>query len=109
MARSPGHIRVQPIFDLAKSGTRILIIPGDHERSEFSFDLFHGSAGIFVFDQPKSLSFNMNGYSIGNAGFPFVRKDSIRTFLMALEETEYHHLSFEVVNISLMIRLIHLE
>ncbi len=83
---------VQPIFDIAKSGTRILIIPGNHERSEFPFDLFHGSSGIFVFDQPKSLSFNLNGYSVGIAGFPFIRKDSKRTFLRALEETEYHHL-----------------
>ena len=83
---------VEPIFELAKSGTRVLIIPGNHERSEFPFDLFHGSSGVFVFDQPKSLSFNLNGYSVGLAGFPFIRKDSKRTFLRALEETEYHHL-----------------
>lgn len=87
---------VQPIFDLAKSGTRILIIPGNHERSEFPFDLFHwsslGSGGIFGFDWPKSLSFNLNGYSVGFAGFPFIRKDPRRTFLRALEETQYHHL-----------------
>jgi DNA repair exonuclease SbcCD nuclease subunit len=83
---------VEPIFDLAKSGTRILIIPGNHERSEFPFDLFHGSSGVIVFDHPKSLTFNLKGYSVGLAGFPFIRKDSKRTFLRALEETEYHHL-----------------
>lgn len=83
---------VQPIFDLARSGTRILIIPGNHERSEFPFDLFHGSSGIFVFDRPRSLSFSLNGYTVGIAGFPFIRKDSKRTFLKALEETDYHHL-----------------
>jgi DNA repair exonuclease SbcCD nuclease subunit len=83
---------VQPIFDLARSGTRILVIPGNHERSEFPFDLFHGSSGIFVFDQPKSLRFNLNGYSVGIAGFPFIRKDSKRTFLKALGETDYQDL-----------------
>jgi DNA repair exonuclease SbcCD nuclease subunit len=83
---------VQPILDLARAGTRILIIPGNHERSEFPFDLFHGSTGIFVFDQPKSLLFNLNGYSVGIAGFPFIREDSKRTFLRALEETEYQDL-----------------
>lgn len=77
---------------LAKSGTRVLIIPGNHERSEFPFDLFHGASEIYVFDQPKSLSFNLNGYSVGIAGFPFILKDSKRTFLRALEDTEYHHL-----------------
>jgi DNA repair exonuclease SbcCD nuclease subunit len=83
---------VEPIFELARSGTRILIIPGNHERSEFPFDLFHGSPGVYVFDQPKSLSYNLNGYSVGLAGFPFIRNNSKRTFLRALEETEYHHL-----------------
>lgn len=83
---------VRPMFDLAKSGTRILIIPGNHERSEFPFDLFQGSLGIFVFDQPKSLSFQLNGYSIGIAGFPFIRNDSKRTFLRALAETDYSQL-----------------
>jgi DNA repair exonuclease SbcCD nuclease subunit len=83
---------VRPIFDLARSGTRILIIPGNHERSEFPFDLFHGSAGIYVFDRPKSLFFTLDGYAVGIAGFPFIREDSKRTFLKALEETEYHQL-----------------
>jgi DNA repair protein SbcD/Mre11 len=83
---------VRPIFDLARSGTRILIIPGNHERSEFPFDLFSGSSGIFVFDRPKSLLFNLDGYSVGIAGFPFIRKDSKRTFLEALAETEYQDL-----------------
>jgi DNA repair exonuclease SbcCD nuclease subunit len=83
---------VQPIMNLARSGTRILIIPGNHERSEFPFDLFHGSSGIFVFDQPRSLSFNLKGYSVGIAGFPSILKDSKRTFLRALQDTEYHQL-----------------
>jgi 3',5'-cyclic AMP phosphodiesterase CpdA len=75
---------VQPIMKLAKSGTSILIIPGNHERSEFPFNLFQGSSGIYVFDQPKSLSFDLKGYSVGIAGFPFIPKDSKRTFLKAL-------------------------
>jgi DNA repair exonuclease SbcCD nuclease subunit len=83
---------VQPILALAKSGTRILIIPGNHERSEFPFDLFHGSPGIYIFDRPQSLSFTLNGYSVGIAGFPFIPKDSKRTFLRALGDTEYQHL-----------------
>ncbi|MBI4766360.1 MAG: metallophosphoesterase [Deltaproteobacteria bacterium] len=37
---------VQPILALARAGTRILIIPGNHERSEFPFDLFHGNLFI---------------------------------------------------------------
>jgi DNA repair exonuclease SbcCD nuclease subunit len=83
---------IRPILDLNRIGIAVLIIPGNHERSEFPFDLFHGASNIFVFDRPKSLSLTLNGYSVGIAGFPFIRKDSKRTFLKALKETEYEDL-----------------
>jgi DNA repair exonuclease SbcCD nuclease subunit len=83
---------IRPILDLARVGIPVLIIPGNHERSEFPFDLFHGAAGVFVFDRPKSLSFTLDGYSVGVAGFPFIRGDLKRTFLRALKETEYDEL-----------------
>ena len=83
---------IQPILDLSKQGARVLIIPGNHERSQFPFDLFHSARGVFVFDEPKSLSFNLDGYSVGIAGFPFIRKYSRRTFLEALKATEYKDL-----------------
>jgi DNA repair exonuclease SbcCD nuclease subunit len=80
---------IQPIFDLAHAGIPVLIIPGNHERSQFPFDLFHGSPRIFVFDRPKSLSLTLDGHAVGIAGFPFIRNNSKRTFLTALSETEY--------------------
>ena len=79
----------RPVLDLARAGVPVLMIPGNHERSEFPFDLFHGTPGIFVFDRPKSLSFVLDGYSVGIAGFPFIRNDSKITFFKALMETEY--------------------
>jgi DNA repair exonuclease SbcCD nuclease subunit len=83
---------ISPFLDLVRAGTRVLIIPGNHEKSEFPFDLFHGVKGLYVFDRPKTLSFTLNGYSVGIAGFPFIREDSKRTFLNALWETEYEDL-----------------
>ncbi|MFC1825443.1 exonuclease SbcCD subunit D, partial [Thermodesulfobacteriota bacterium] len=86
------HELVSPIRDLIAAGTRVLIIPGNHERSQFPFDLFHGATGVYVFDRPGSLFFNINGYSCCFAGFPFIREDSKRTFHAALQETEYQDL-----------------
>jgi DNA repair exonuclease SbcCD nuclease subunit len=80
---------IRPFTDLVRAGIPVLLIPGNHERSEFPFDLFHGNKNVFVFDRPKSLSLTLDGYSVGIAGFPFIREDSRRTFLKALEETEY--------------------
>jgi exonuclease SbcD len=83
---------IRPFVDLSKAGIPVLLIPGNHERSEFPFDLFHGLKGVLVFDRPKSLCFDLNGYKVGIAGFPFIRNDSKRTFLKALEQTEYGEL-----------------
>jgi exonuclease SbcD len=83
---------VRPILELSKVGVPSLIIPGNHERSEFPFDLFHGSPNVFVFDRPKSLCLTLNGFSVGFTGFPFIRQDSKTTFLKALRETEYEDL-----------------
>jgi exonuclease SbcD len=83
---------VRPFKDLVRAGIPVLLIPGNHERSEFPFDLFHGAKNVFVFDRPKSLSLTLNGYSVGIAGFPFIREDSRRVFLKALKETEYEGL-----------------
>ncbi len=80
---------VGPILGLGRKGVPVLIIPGNHERSEFPFELFQGAPNVFVFDRPKSLVLRLEGYAIGFAGFPFIRNDSRRNFLRALEETEY--------------------
>ena len=80
---------ISPVTALTKAGMPLVIIPGNHERSEFPFDLFHGIPGIYVLDRPKSLILTLGGYEVGLAGFPFIREDSRRTFLKALEETEY--------------------
>ncbi len=83
---------IGPIRTLHGLGIPALILPGNHERSEFPFDLFHGLKNVFVFERPKCLSLRLDDYSVGVAGFPFIRNDSRRTFLRALEETEYRDL-----------------
>jgi DNA repair exonuclease SbcCD nuclease subunit len=83
---------VRPFSRLTEAGIRVLIIPGNHERSTLPFDLFHGEPGVYVFDRPRSLCFETNGYSFGFAGFPFIREHSRRVFFHALEETGYRDL-----------------
>jgi DNA repair exonuclease SbcCD nuclease subunit len=87
---------IQPFMNLTAAGIRVLLIPGNHERSEFPFDLFHGIKGVHVFDRPKTVCLNLGGYSVGLAGFPFIRNDSRRTFHRALEETGYQELKTDL-------------
>ncbi|MGA1869564.1 MAG: metallophosphoesterase family protein [bacterium] len=91
----PGEILnelIQPLVDLGRLGTQVVIIPGNHERSQFPFDLFLGSSGVYVIDEPKALLLNVNGYAVNVAGFPFIRKNSKWIFHQALRETEYEGL-----------------
>jgi DNA repair exonuclease SbcCD nuclease subunit len=87
---------VRPILDLNRSGIPVAIIPGNHERSRFPFDLFHGASGVYVFDRPKTVCLALAGWAIGLAGFPFIRQNSRRGFFRALAETEYEHLRSDV-------------
>ncbi len=80
---------IRPMLDLAEAEIPVLLIPGNHERSQFPFDLFHGANPIYVFDQPGSLCLEIGGYTLGVAGFPFIREGSGKLFFRALEETEY--------------------
>jgi exonuclease SbcD len=80
---------ISPFRALSEAGVSMVIIPGNHERSEFPFDLFHGISRVYVLDRPKSLLLTLGGYEVGVVGFPFIREDSRRTFLKALDETEY--------------------
>jgi len=83
---------IQPMMRLSDAGIPVLVIPGNHERSQFPFDLFHGTKDINVFDHPKSMSLVIDGYTVGIAGFPFIREGSGQLFFQALEETEYQGL-----------------
>jgi DNA repair exonuclease SbcCD nuclease subunit len=83
---------IRPLVDLSKAGIPVLVIPGNHERSAFPFDLFLGLPNVFVFDHPKSVCLHLGGYSVGIAGFPFIREDPKRIFTSALEGTGYEEL-----------------
>ena len=87
---------IRPLFDLDRSGIPVLVIPGNHERSEFPFDLFHGAKNLIVFDRPRSVVLSVGGYRLGVAGFPFIRDNSRDFYLKALEETEYLDLQTDI-------------
>lgn len=87
---------ISPLADLSREGIPVLILPGNHERSEFPFDLFHGLKNLVVFDRPKSVVLPAGGYRVGLAGFPFLRDNSRDLFLKALEETEFRDLRADV-------------
>jgi hypothetical protein len=64
---------IQPLVDLRRAKIAVVIIPGNHERSAFPFDLFQGVSGVLIFDEPKTLCFCLDCYPVGIVGFSFIR------------------------------------
>jgi len=83
------HELVRPLVRLAQEGTAVVVVPGNHEKGEFPFDLFHGAPGIFVLDRPKSLVLHLEGFAVGICGFPYLKGDSRALFPKALDEAEH--------------------
>lgn len=82
---------VRPLINLAASGIPVIVIPGNHERSSFPFDLFHGVANLYVLATPQTVVLTIDGLRVGISGFPYLRNDSRRVFSQALNQTKYQH------------------
>ena len=63
------------LFEFAGEGIPVLIVPGNHERSILPASLFLEHPNIYVFDQPKTFSFEVGGSRLAFSGFPCRRKD----------------------------------
>ena len=63
------------MFEFAGEGIPLLIVPGNHERSILPASLFLEHPNIYVFDQPKTFTFEMGGSRLAFSGFPCRRKD----------------------------------
>jgi len=75
-----------PLFDLADTGLPILIVPGNHERSELPSSLYLTHPNIHIFDRPRTFEFKVGDAVVSLSGFPFVR-DVRRTFGSLVAET----------------------
>lgn len=78
------------LFDFAKTGIPIIIVPGNHERSILPVSLFLNHPDIFVFDKPTTLVFDLQRLKVVLGGFPCQRKTARDQFLSLLEVSGWH-------------------
>ncbi|NIO02219.1 MAG: metallophosphoesterase [Candidatus Latescibacteria bacterium] len=76
-----------PLFEFAAHGIPFLIVPGNHERSELPTSLYLAHPNIYVFNRPRTYTFDIAGAKIGIAGFPFERGDIRSRFGSVLAQT----------------------
>jgi DNA repair exonuclease SbcCD nuclease subunit len=64
----------EPLFEVARAGIPVYIVPGNHERSHLPAHLYLAHENIRVFDGPGTFTHRVGERVIALSGFPFVRK-----------------------------------
>jgi exonuclease SbcD len=79
------------LFEWARHGIPIVIVPGNHERSILPVSLYLQHPNIYVFDRPRTIDFELNGVTVALSGFPFERHDIRTRFGKVLETTGWRN------------------
>lgn len=65
----------QPLKRLAEQGIPVVVVPGNHERSQIPYPILAAHRGITILDSPASLTLRLGGLNLCIAGFPYVREN----------------------------------
>ncbi|HEX6177320.1 MAG TPA: metallophosphoesterase [Thermoanaerobaculia bacterium] len=79
----------EPLKRIADSGIRVVVVPGNHERSAIPYPLLAAHPGIHVFDRPRTFVFDVRGLTVAVAGFPNDRDHIRERFSALLEMTDW--------------------
>lgn len=74
-----------PLRRLADSGLPIVLVPGNHERSNVPFGLLARHPLIHVFDRPRTVSVRAGPHRVAVSGFPYQPnvRDAFRSLVEA--------------------------
>jgi exonuclease SbcD len=64
------------LVDAAEGGARVVIVPGNHERSLVPARLLLGHPRITVVEGPTALPLDLDGLEVSVFAFPFLRRDA---------------------------------
>ena len=67
------HRALQPLLRLADAGVKVLLVPGNHERSAIPFPLLAAHSNLHVFRAPSTFVIERHGLRVAFAGFPYAR------------------------------------
>jgi DNA repair exonuclease SbcCD nuclease subunit len=68
------QMAMEPMVRVAERGVPVLIVPGNHERSQIPMNLWTAHPNLHVFDRPQTYLFDVGGLRVAAAGFPFGKK-----------------------------------
>jgi DNA repair exonuclease SbcCD nuclease subunit len=80
---------VEPLRRVADAGVPVVLVPGNHERSEIPFPILAQHAGIHVYRRPETFELDVGGETVAFAGFPCVRNGVRERFRDLVEATDW--------------------
>ncbi len=94
-------LALTPLVELAIAGIPVLVVPGNHERSQIPRSLFTTHQNLHIFSEPRSIVLEKNGLRMCFAGFPYTA--AVRAnFTSLLRQTNAHktdaHVKFLVLH-----------
>jgi len=78
-----------PLKEIADKGTKVYIVPGNHERSKIPFKIFSLHPNIHLFDHPRTFVLEKNGLRVALSGFPYCRNNIRAQFPKILQDTRW--------------------
>lgn len=85
-----------PLKRVADAGVRVVLVPGNHERSAIPYPLLAAHPGIHIIDRPRTVSLDVRGMTVSVSGFPNERDRIREKFAHLLERTEWRSNSPDV-------------
>jgi len=81
------HRAFAPLVEVAGLGVPVVVVPGNHERSQIPFPLLAAHPQVHILDRPRTVRLEAGGLAVAVAGFPFQRQEARARFPRLLAET----------------------
>ncbi len=85
-----------PLLRIADLNIPVLIVPGNHERSNIPRSLLESHPGIAIFDQPQTHLRVVRNIRVALSGFPNVRHDPRDRFVREVEQSGWRECAAEI-------------
>ena len=79
----------EPLMAVADGGVPVVVVPGNHERSQIPYPLLAAHPQVHILHHPRTVVLELTGLTVAVAGFPFERHDVHRRFPELLAATRW--------------------
>jgi DNA repair exonuclease SbcCD nuclease subunit len=90
------EMALEPLLEVADAGVPLVLVPGNHERSDLPYPLLAAHADLHVLHRPCTIELELAGIRVAVSGFPCVRDDVRGRFASLLGETGWHRATGDI-------------